>query len=416
MIQILPKVFAGLGFGGTSFPSGINSGEGTLVAGGGKIPMALGGVARRLTLYGGVVRGVDVSLQVKQNGTTVVLETALAAGAADEQAANTADTVTFSAGDYLEYVFITSDVVVNPGIAIAACLEIEADAMLFGLSPQAGTIAVNNGWIGGALGNGILTSYSGDPSALGSSYSICALASVLERICLKRFGSQTGGAWTAWIILNGVIQDGTGGTVDTTTILDDADPDFVVGTFSLPLAIIDHVNVLVLRSGSEAAFATAQVGVGTAVRPNTPGAFMFCGGDNGLIPDALTWKWLESAEGGVAIGDHTAPAGQRPFQVTGLYVEREGAPGEGNAYLHTLIKNGEPAGIVATVTGAVDTSGQSDTGRVQYHAGDTLTLQMEVTGAPSGSAQVHWAFAATLNQGVLGPLAWVHWPRRVLGS
>ncbi len=406
MIFILPKVFAGLGYSATAQAAGINSGEGSLTVGGGKIPMPLPGIVKKFTLYGGVARDIDVTAKVRKNGTTIGLEVALAAGAAGQQVFTATNPLPFSAGDYLEYVFELSDTEFFPGLAISACAEIEADAILYGVSPLAGTIGVGHTGEGGALGNGSIDSTG--------SYSICALHCVLERLCILRFASQSGGAWTAWIKVNGVIQDGTGGTVDTTTVLDDADPDFVVRTFSLPLSPLDHVNVYYQRTGSEAAFSVNQFGIGVAVRPDTPGAFMFCGGNNDVIDNGLTWKWMQSAQEGPTIGDHTAPVGQRPFQITGLYVEREEEPGAGNSYIQTLLKNGEPTGLVVTISDAA-VAGQG-VGAVQYHAGDTLTLQIETQGdAPSGP-QIHWAFSATLNPGVIGAYAWVHWPRRVVGT
>lgn len=407
MIQILPKVFSGLGYGETSQASGINSGEGALPFGGGKIPMPLPGTVARLTLYGGVARDVDVTAAVVKNGTTSGLEVEMAAGAAGAQVFTIMNPVHFSAGDYLEYVFGTSDAELVPGLALAACVEIEAAAMMFGLSPFAGTIGVGATSTGGALGNGTLGS--------GGTYSICALDCVLTHLCLKRFAEQTGGAWTAWYVKNGVTQDGSGGTVDTTTTLDDADPDFIVNTFSLPAAPLDHVNVLLQRQGSEAAFATAHVGVGTAVTPNTSGEFMFCGGDNSVIPEGLTWKWMQSAQEGPTIGDHTAAAGQRSFVVNGLYVERENAPGGGNAYIQTLIKNGAPTEIVASISGAIDVAAQSDPARVTYHASDTLTIQIETEGSPSGEDQIHWAMAGSTRpqSGTIGPLLWWRFRRTV---
>ncbi len=389
MIQVLPKVFTSLGFYDFSPQvSGVNDGGSALVFGFGRAPMALPGTVRNLTLYDGEGFRTTVDVAVAKNGTPTSLATSLAAGAAARQAADTTHSVDFVAGDYIDYDFTSA---LGPAMTCATSLNLEADEMLFGIcAPYFTNFAAGTGFTAAALGNGFWTTYSGDPTApIGS---ICPMPCTLDHLCLRRYSAESGGSYDAWIILNGVIQDGTGGTVDTYTTLDDASMDpFIVGTFDLPLVPLDRVLVLIFRVGTDAAY-PALFGAGTAVTPTTANHYMFCGGSNDHIPNTGTsWKWTRSLEGSINIGAHTAPVGETPFVVTGMYIDRLVAPL--GSVDHTLLRSGSPTAITVPITGSSDHVGSIVGEYESFSAGETITIQIDNGVDGTQGSELHWGIA-----------------------
>ncbi len=399
--QILPKVVSGVGFGSGSQVTGINNGDGTLTFGFSKCPMAVGGTIRGLAVYGGGARPGDVTVTVLAEGASTFLSAFL--GTVETQASDGTHSVTVNRGDYVQYL-IDGSTASLPGYDLGLCLEFDSTLMSFGIAAGAGTIGVGVSNETAAFGNG----------GNGGTFSICGIEAHVVGFTLRRFASQTGGAWKAQLLVDSVLQDGTSGTINTTSILDDADPPIRSFDFDCFVVPPQHVTVKLTRLGSEAAFAFEQCGIGIAVRPQVPGQTMICGGDNAIIPsdtDSTTWRWIQSAQEGAFEYMHTAPAGLRRFTATGLYVERSIAPGADTTFTHTLTKNSELTNLVVSFTGAVDRIG-SDTGRVTYRSGDLLTLRIDNIGDVAGDSALNWTVAIG-DVAVIGPLAWWHRPKRL---
>lgn len=71
-----------------------------------------------------------------------------------------------------------------------------------------------------------------------------------------------------------------------------------------------------------------------------------------------------------------------PGTISNLLVELSGAPGAGTSYIFTLMLNGAPTALVATIANA-DTQGQDTANSVSVVAGDKVSLRCTFTGAPA---------------------------------
>jgi hypothetical protein len=398
-----------VGYGGPIEYFGFADGNGVAALSFGVHPVPIPGTIRKLVLRS-TNASEDVAVTLKVNSIATALSATLPYPAT--QASNPLSTVSVNSGDWLFWEIGKDHAVANPGFDMGATYEWEGTHQVFGISVVGGSVPAGTGWFGGALGNGVFEVYSGGGRS--NTYSIVGVDGSLTHLVLQRYGVESGGAWTAWYRVNGVTQDGTGGTVDTSCVINDSGSSTTIATFDLPVVVGDHVDTLVLRSGSTG---VQGIAVGGAFLPTTPDDFMLVGGNNDDIPsDSTTWKWNQSRQDGALIDMHTAPAGLTDFWLTRLYVERSAAPSTGAAYIHTLLRNQAVTSLEVTVADLA-TSG-SDLANVAISAGDRLTLRVNNENSPEPGSRFHWSFGATTiapdaePPGVIGELAWHHWPKR----
>jgi len=318
-------------------------------------------------------------------------------------------------GDYVEY-RIVGGLQGFPGYTLGLFVEFESTHLSFGIGAFAGTITAGSEGQSGALGNG--TSTGTIPSPDSNSYSICAIDCTVVGVTLRRFASPSGGAWTARLKVNGVLQDGSGGSVETLCTLDDAGSVFASTSFAVTCVPTDHVDIVIARTGSTAAFADHQLGTGIKVLPTTTGQTMICGGNNAVIPNTgTTWKWTDSEQEGGSAFMHTAPSGLRDLRFFHFYLERSVSPGGVATFTQTLTVNSHETDL-AIVLAEPDRIGDQ-AGTAETNAGDELTVKVVNGGSPA-DARMHWSFALgpeetepVTRTAKIGPLRWVHWPQRI---
>lgn len=163
------------------------------------------------------------------------------------------------------------------------------------------------------------------------------------------------------IRLNGVDQDGSGGTPDTRVTITGAATSGSA-SFTLPVVAGDLVTIRQTVSGVPAsttfiqgalaftptagteAVATAQV---TTVPTGSVSYIYPIGGSDGTAPATPESTFY-------AIGGVTTQ------YLTTMYLSLLGAPGAGKSWTCTLRKNGASAGLSVTISGATDTRGHSN--------------------------------------------------------
>lgn len=301
-------------------------------------------------------------------------------------------------------------------------VEFESDEGLqvYGVGGAGGTVQVGAGFFGGILGNGILQSYSspGPPTFPSNTYSLNAVPGVLERLDVLAWSGAPGtDSWTGWIVVNGVKQDGTGGTIDTTCVVTGTD-DRAFSTFSLPIAIQDYIEVQIERGGSVASFSSLHVGAGVAFRPTDAKSFMICGGSNSQIGDVTAYRWVESEQAAVGEARALAPVPLSGLEAYALYVNQGTAQPTGG-FVYTLRQNGAPTPLTFTITGATAVDGSVIALPFPYVAGDTMSLEYAPFDDADGD-QLHWSIALQPPTdsipgdvgGVIGPLLWITIPFR----
>lgn len=436
MIQVIPKALCNARYGGiqtligevlySTQYSGIADGLGSLTTGtpsSGAIPVGhplpVAGTFRNLVVYSrDTSRAGDIVVTVKKNGSDTALTTTLAGGSTT--APIITDDVACVAGDRVYYeVFGASTGAF--GFDVAVCLEFEATRSIYGLMSFGGSVGDGDGHIGGAFGNGVFQDYGG--SGVSNTYSICALEGVVDRLDLyAHSGAPGAGVWTGYMVVDGIVQDGTGGTVDTTCILTGGDVH-AFSTFSLPTELGKKYDVLVVRSGEFASFNESHVSAGVSHLPDTAGAYMVCGGSNDTTSASETaWKWTRSEQIPGPETRHLAPVGPRGFAALGLYIRRGTSPGgagSGRGYVHTLRRNQVNTGLVVTIEDEETEGVLLET--VPFLPNGVISLQAEPYGPSNpASSQFHWGLALrplTVEdvdaEAVIGPLVWVEFPRLV---
>ncbi len=402
-MQVIPKAVYGAGFSGFSTSvlyTGVADGFSTLPSSDGagpsfcKHPLAFDSVFTDLTLYSGAVRSATVTVTLQLDGVDTGI--VLPLNVSDIQTFIDGQAVSGVTGDDVTYKVETASTG-NPGYAMGMCIGRTGFGHIFGLTPVFGSIADGAVYSGGAFGNGELAvSLIGSVSS--NTYSICAIPGTVARLVLKTYATlPDSGTWTGYIRLNGVLQDGTGGTIDTRTVLTGA-AQVAIFDFILPVVPPNNVNVVLVRSGGPAPFALAHVGVGVGFIPDDPNAFMFCGGSNDSISNTdLGWNWNHSKQLDIPEALDCAPVGVTGFLGAGMYIERssapgQGSPGTGKAYLETLRRDGANTTITVLIDDLALTG--SNIGGIPevYAPGDLITIQTEPFNTPQTS-QLHWGLA-----------------------
>lgn len=400
--------------------NGLSSTFGVEVA---RAPVPWACAFRNIAIYcNDPTRTSPLTLTLQKNGIDTLLTVTLPAG--QTYAVTSGIAVSCSALDDVCY-HHSGTAAIFPGHVAAFCVEHEGPGNYFALAPAGGGNSPGNGHIGGAFGNGQFQDWGG--LTVSNTGSICSVPGSVTHLALYDLSNPAaGGSWTAYVMKNGVRQDGSGGTVNTAVTLMDSDSSRrTVGTFSLPVVPGDICDILLIRNTTTVVFGQSAVGCGVGFTPTTTGWFMLTGGDNSTVQGAgatrYSWVGLNGTEseemGSVPIG----PVG---IIARGLYVVRGSlpsgsGPGSGQSYTQTLLQGtaqpyaaGSPTAVTLSLTDSTSTG--SVTGlAVNYAAGTTITLRTTNSAGASG-AGLYWGLAASfagvadeIGRGIIGPLIWV---------
>lgn len=365
----------------------------------------------------------DLTLTLRKNGVDTALTVTLPLG--QTYATTTGIAVACAAGDDVDY-HLSGTATGNPGYTAAFCIEHEGPGNYFAIGPDQSGKNPGSGHIGGAFGNGGFQSYTGQ--SFSNSGSICAVPGSVTHLalCDLRAGAS-GGSWTGYIKKNGVLQDGTGGTVDTSVTLLDAEATRrVVGTFSLPVAVGDICDVVLIRNTTTVTIGNTEIGAGIGFTPTTDGWFMITGGDNTSVPGSGTTTYaFTGLQGTTSQVIATVPIGPIGITLRGMYVIRGSlpsgsGPGSGETYTHTLLQGTADPYVAGSATAVevamADTTsvGFVDGLLVSFSSGSSAVLRV----VPSSGASVsgmYWGLAASFpdveggssGNGIIGPLIWV---------
>lgn len=361
-----------------------------------RIPIPIAGTFRNMTLYSGEGRALSFGSSVWKNngGTGLVAFLPIAGGAS--QVSNTIDTVAIAPGDDVAWVYGSGVSFGAPGKTTGLTVEWEGDELIFGMAGIPGAPAATHCYMGGALGNGIgqfvgLVPANGVPST--SSYSICPISGRVKHLVIKEnHGGNAGGSWTVYLRVNNVLQDGTGGTVNTAVTLADGG-GFAVGAIELPLVFPDHVEYVVLRNGTNAV-GFNQPGVGLGFLPDNTDQFIVVGGNNNSNTAAFnTFTWNTSRQQETIEALASVAVGQTDFFLQGLYIEFVGqTPGHSFTFLLTL--DGVSTGISVTIDSGSGPNVLVDGFNVLAPAGSTLALALIPSDAAALIGELHWALIA----------------------
>jgi hypothetical protein len=429
--QLLPIVKRNLLFAVTSdiwSVTGGNAHSSTFGQAVGVIPVPWDCTFRNIALYSKhSSRSLPITLTLRKS--TVATSLSVTLPTTQNYATTQGVAVAFSALDSVDYRLSASG---GQNITGSFAIEHEGPGCLYGLAVGFATHAPGEGGIGGALGGDAswIAYDNGAPITYSPTASICSIPGRITHMAVGNpVGvAPSGGSFTAWIKKNGVLQDGTGGTVNTAVTLLDTHPIRVIlGTFSLPLSVGDIVDVVYLRNTTSVAL-QQQICVGIGFTPDEDGWFMLTGGSGDDVPASgnTSWSW----NGNIASADEslaTVPIGPVGIVARGLYVIRGTlpagpGPGSGQTYTERLLKG--TADPYAAGSNTAVTVSMSDTTsnaliedlNVPFEAGSTAVFR-HTTSAGAVAGDIHWGLNATFpdvvdeespaGNGIIGPLIWV---------
>jgi hypothetical protein len=200
------------------------------------------------------------------------------------------------------------------------------------------------------------------------------------------------GSYTAYLNKNGVRQDGSGGTVDTSVAL--AGTGVFHSTFSLSVAPSDLLHIEMERNSGSGGWTT----VATCFLASTPGQFQICGGiaGNALPTGAteyespvtrnLSWNATEDTRGRNLAGAIT------PFTLSGLQVALENAPGSGgDAWTFTTRKNEADTTLATTIANAA-TENSDGVNSVDLVSSDRWAFKVVPAVTPASGTDAIWSW------------------------
>ncbi len=403
MKQLLLKHTFNANYGGaTSYQpvSGATSQAGTWLAttyAGGATPWSCPGVFRNLSVVlpnGPNAYDMTFTLYHAAAGSLTGLATAMTvtilAGALGPSSDLTHE-VTVAAGDTVAIQL--AGTIQGQGRQVALALEFEGSTSKqsgYAIATFEGLINAGDQRYGGAFGNGEFSGYSAGTKS--NSYSIASCAGNVTRIDAVAWqgAPAVGSTWTTQLVLNTVVQDGSGGTVNTTATLTSSG-NTATSAFTLPIVPTDHVDLLVTRTGATAGSHGTHVACSVAFVATTTGQFQICGGSNNTISNTVVnYQWPLSDQSLTNELDALVRVGPTGVSALGLYTERSASPGMGKSWTHTLRKNATDTTITAVTADSATTSTVTST--VVLVNGDTLALSITPAGTPTLS-QLHWGLA-----------------------
>ncbi len=353
------------------------------------------GVLRNLVINLPVVTGHTTTWTVMLNGVATLLTCTL--GAADLTGSDLLHDIAVVAGDDLELKLVGTTMS-SPGYGGGYSIEFEgvtASQSGYGIGAFGGSCSLASPTVahrlGGSLGNGVFQLSPAVPADLGNTYSIVCTAGTVTRLDAKTFSGAPGsGVWTIMLVKNQVLQDGSGGTVDTRCVMTGSTTQ-TFSTFSLPVSAADHLETLVVRSVTSATSGT-HVTTSVAFVSTATDVGNLCGGNNNAqSASAVEWEWNGSFQGPSTESEAQAPVGPTGFIATGLYIERSAAPGVDKQYVHLLRDTATNTALTVTVAGT-NTSGSLLAQSVPFVDGDLINLKTTPTGTPL-SGQLHWGLS-----------------------
>jgi hypothetical protein len=418
MKQMFLKASYGLGWGSSGYRVSLDGEGGSPFFTGAfidhaRVVISVDGTFSNLTVYSPVGAHPNYIATVMINDVASPLTCTLAPTA--ELATDRRHAIKVVAGDDI-YI----SVMVNPpgegvGYPLNVSLEFEGDKQFYAVG-YGGSYTVDTYATGGALGNGRLQVLSA-PTQLSNSYSICTTPGILNGIRMKTYLVNAGGSWIGYVTKNQVLQDGTGGTANTACTLVDGMSQ-VTSSFSLPIAVGDHVDFAILRTGTTVGTTEPRVAMSCLFTPTDPNSFMCCGGSNdATLSDPFEYKWMHSEQNAGAETIVKCPIGPRGIIVKGLRIELSGQPytaaNPTASKKYTVRKNGMNTAATVTITGLEQSAVISGL-TIPFVDGDYIALEIQNIGNPDSGGRLHWGLSLEASVPVGPPPSSYHVDERII--
>lgn len=336
------------------------------------------------------VNGVNTSLSVTISGTSTT--------GTDQNAGHN---VTLAAGDIVTLNHTTTGTPANIGaltytVESLATTNNQSGYGVNGVTAMAtGTVGYNGPFRGNQVWNPTENLVS----------NVVAAAGTIDKAYFRLDG--TAGAaksYTFVFVKNGTVQDGTGGTPNTTLQITGAVATAVNGTFSLSVSPGDIISIRCTPAGTPTA---RRCAFGVGFTATTDGESQYCAYDTGApTTGTVNYVPISGTNDIWSASENSGPThlGLSSFTFSGMQLQFNTAPSSGKSRILDLRKNvGAPAGVPTVTIANTATSGSDTTHSMLVVSGDTvLAVRTTPSGTPTAPGRVNWAFIMTSTPPVSG--------------
>jgi hypothetical protein len=330
--------------------------------------------------------GRSLAFEIMVNGVASGLVVTIADGATTGQ--NTAVSAPVVAGDTISLRCTPSG---TPTVsAVAVALESETTTLY---ASHYGGCGVQGG-VSITRTNGALWPQD-DPNWNGDENWVSANGTVTDLRVQVSVGPTSPATWTFVLLKNGVAQDGTGGTPNTTILIEDP-ATTGVSAFSLPVIQGDELRLRATPSGSPAVM---DPSFGLGFSATQPGVHMLGASQGDTLPAAGTeynplcgtldspnmpWDATETIR--------RVFAGVRGFTLQWLMVNLNGALGAGTSSRFRVVVDGTPTDLGVVLADGVQVKAWDTAHAVAVLPGQALSFEYAVlTGTPA-TREARWSF------------------------
>lgn len=337
------------------------------------------------------VAATSHTITVRKSGVGTAVTATIAAGA--NYAEDTAHSVTFADTDTIS-VFTTK--VGAPGSSDYQVAfdytPTTANLSIYGFN-SSGTTNFNAPFFGL---NGSAAESDVSSSEVPCSGTFSSLAVLLKT------APGVGNSRTFLLRLNGVDQDGTGGTPDTRAVVSGANTG-ASASFTLSVAAGDVLTVKQTTSGTPAGSTNLT---GSVAFTPTSGALAVAAANSDVANTGGTsYNWaISGINADLTEANVQMLGGVTTQYVSTMYLSLRAAPGAGKSWTCALRNNGADTGLAVTISGASDRRGHAIVAPIPIASGDLWDLKFTATGTPATTTRpVRVALALTATPSA-GPL------------
>lgn len=348
--------------------------------------VASAGTIKNLYIELAVAPGVasTAAFTLRKNGADTALTVTISG--TDTTGSDTSNTVTFAAGDRINWKCVTSAVAsgsTNPRISADYAGDTANESLLLGRID--------------ATGDNVYYPIDGWGSSTQSTFvlakQLIATAGTIKKLYVRlNTAPGAGNSRTFTVYKNG-------STTALTLTISNTDTTGNDTTHSFTVAAGDK---LALFNNDDATSAATQVSWGCVFTADTAGEFPILGGTNDDPSNSATeYITINSVNGTFGTWNATEAnrlAFGRTSWVKNMYVELTTAPGAGNSYTFTLRNNAGATALSVAISEANTTGNDSEATGVAITNNDNLGLQSVPASTPTLPVEVSWGFTVTMTQ------------------
>jgi hypothetical protein len=360
---------------------------------GGYLPWAASGTLRNLIVKLSTAPGSGKSFvfTVRVNGVDSGVTVTIAD--TDTTARDITNSVSVSAGDYVSLKAVPSGTPTSAGADYPQlCIEFESTSAGESVYGRPRTSIVSTGTSGYYFapftGDGWFATASHAADVVPCDGSITAMYSIVS-------ANLSATVTQLALYVNGVKQDGSGGTQDTRCetgntglgLLSDS------ATFNIPVVAGDTVYIGVEKQNAE----WPGIRFGVRFTATTDGQSIVAGGGGTPSASATNYGKAGNAPAFYQVTEsaQTTLGGVTSMTLGRLHMRCVTAPGASKDFTHTLRKNTANATPTVTIGGAATTTGSDTTNAATIADGDVFAMISVPTGTPTASV-FRWALTQTV--------------------